>query len=97
MDNDSVMDVDDICDIDNNVLNEDEIHGIGRYVNGNNNDHMAEEDHVPPPTGSEVNVISQQASHRKKQVHRCIPLCGETTTNNQVNQYSYKQVYVIFI
>ena len=29
-------------------------------VNGNDSDHMEEEDHVLTPTGSEVNVISQK-------------------------------------
>jgi hypothetical protein len=49
MDNDNAMDVDDICDIDNNVSHEDEMHGTGEDVNGNNSEHMVEEDHVPAP------------------------------------------------
>jgi hypothetical protein len=93
MDNDRAMDVDDICD--NNVSHEDEIHGSREDVNGNNSEHMVEEDHVPAP--SEVNVLRQQVSRGKKQVHRWRPSCSETTTNNQVNQYPNKQVYGIFI
>ena len=60
MDNDSAMDVDDICD--NNVSHEDEIHGSREDVNGNNSEHMVE-DHVPAP--SEVNVLCQQVSRGK--------------------------------
>jgi sorbitol-specific phosphotransferase system component IIA len=68
MDNNNAMDVDDICDIDNNVSNEDEIHGIGEDVNANNTDYMVEEDHVPAPTGSEVNVISQVGRGKNKSI-----------------------------
>jgi hypothetical protein len=59
------MDVDDICGIDNNVSHEDEIHDTGEDVNANNSEHMVEEDHVPAPIGSKVNVLSQQVSRGK--------------------------------
>jgi hypothetical protein len=54
-------------------------------VNGNDSDHMEEEDHILTPTSSEVNVISQKVVCGKKQIHRWRQSCGETTANNQVN------------